>query len=198
MRISAVCEFHYCSCKDSKSSCGLTCCYFCYRLSTNQAAAAEKHAREKEEAFNKDQVAKKRADELNETLQKLTEEAKHYDKSINPLNAEMTTKMSRRDYMRKENSAEEVTLGDTLRCFEKDEQRLHDVMEKIEEYLRSNNERSMEEIVTQISGNANMIKENQAKIESMKPEIDKLKKQVDDSEREKAKIKVSNRLFVLL
>lgn len=198
MRISAVCEFHYCSCKDSKSSCGLTCCYFCYFLSTNQAAAAEKHAREKEEAFNKDQVAKKRADELNETLQKLTEEAKHFDKSINPLNAEMTTKMSRRDYMRKENSAEEVTLGDTLRCFEKDEQRLHDVMEKIEEYLRSNNERSMEEIVTQISGNANMIKENQAKIESMKPEIDKLKKQVDDSEREKAKIKVSNRLFVLL
>lgn len=143
-------------------------------------------------------MAKKRADELNETLQKLTDEAKHYDKSINPLNAEMTTKMSRRDYMRKENSAEEVTLGDTLRCFEKDEQRLHDVMEKIEEYLRSNNERSMEEIVTQISGNANMIKENQAKIESMKPEIDKLKKQVDDSEREKAKIKVSNRLFVLL
>lgn len=198
MRISAVCEFHHCSCKDSKSSCELICWYICYLLSTNQAAAAEKHAREKEEAFNKDQVAKKRADELNETLQKLTDEAKHYDKSINPLNAEMTTKMSRRDYMRKENSAEEVTLGDTLRCFEKDEQRLHDVMEKIEEYLRSNNERSMEEIVTQISGNANMIKENQAKIESMKPEIDKLKKQVDDSEREKAKIKVSNRLFVLL
>eukprot|EP00956_Cyclotella_meneghiniana_P004983 scaffold6162_cov123-Cyclotella_meneghiniana.AAC.1 len=156
---------------------------------TNQAAAAEKHAREKEEAFNKDQVAKKRTNELNDTLQKLAEEAKHYDKSIHPLNADMISTMQSRDKMRKHNNDEETMLADKLRCFEKDEQRLHDVMENIDEYLRSDNERMMEEIVAQIVGNANKIKDNEAKIERMKPEIDKLKKQVDDSEREKAKIK---------
>ena len=180
------------------SSCGLTSCYFCCILSTNQAAAAEKHAREKEEAFNKDQAAKKRSDELNDTLQKISEEAKHYDKSIHPLNADMISTMQSRDKMRKHNNDEETMLADKLRCFEKDEQRLHDVMEKIDEYLRSDNERMMEEIVAQIVGNANKIKDNEAKIERMKPEIDKLKKQVDDSEREKAKIKVRNSLFILL
>lgn len=166
----------------------------CFRLhhllSTNQAAAAEKHAREKEEAFNRDQVAKKRADELNESLQKLIEEANILDKSIHPLNASRLNKESQRDAMRKSNGSEETMLSEELRAFEKDAQRLQDVVDKIEEYIRSNKERDMEQIEAQLLGNLNMMKEDEGKLEAMKPVIDQLKKQVDDSERQKLKIQV--------
>jgi hypothetical protein len=43
---------------------------------TNQATDAERHAREKEDSYNRDEVAKKRTDELNETLEKLSAEDK--------------------------------------------------------------------------------------------------------------------------
>ena len=161
--------------------------------STNQAAAAEKNAREKEDTFNRDQVAKKRSDELNETLQKLTEEGNALDKSIHPLNASRLTKESKRDAMRKSNGNEETMLSEDLREFEKDAQRLTDIVDKIEVYVRSNKERDMQQIEAELLDNVNMMKEREAKLECMKPELDQLRKQVDDSERQKLKILVSNR-----
>ena len=162
--------------------------------STNQAAAAEKNAREKEEAFNRDQVAQKRSDELNETLQKLTEEGNILDKSIHPLNASRLTKESKRDAMRKSNGSEEAILSEELRGFEKDAQRLTDIVDKIEEYVRLNKERDMEQIEAELLNNVNMMKEREAELEAMKPVIDQLRKQVDNSERQKLKILVRNRL----
>ena len=49
---------------------------------TNQAASAEKNAREKEEAFKRDQESAKRKDELNDELKRLAEEDKELDKQV--------------------------------------------------------------------------------------------------------------------
>ena len=137
-------------------------------------------------------MAKKRSDELNKTLQNLATEANSIDKNINPLKAQMVNKESQRGVMRKSNSAEETAISEDLRTFEKDAQRLQDVVDKIEEYLRSDNERKMEQIEAQLLDNVNMIKKDEAKLDALKPVIDQLKKQVDDSERQKTKIEVRN------
>jgi len=142
--------------------------------------------------FNRDQTAKKRSDELNETLKKLTGESNALDKSIHPLNASKLNKESKREAMRRSNGNEEAMLSEELKSFEKDVQRLQDVIDKIEEYTRSTKEREMAQIESQLLDNVNLIKEDEAKLESMKPEIDQLKKQVVDSERQKQKIQVSN------
>jgi DNA repair exonuclease SbcCD ATPase subunit len=156
-----------------------------------QAANAERNAREKEEAYNREQVAKKRNDELNQTIQKLVDEVNSIEKGVAPLKASRINKETQRDAMRKANSIEETGITEELRTFEKDAQRLHDVTEKIEEYLRSNKERDMEQLEAQLLGNVNMMKEDEAKLDAMKPVIEQLKKQVDDGERQKAKIEVS-------
>lgn len=49
---------------------------------TNQAAAAERNAREKEDLFKRDQESTKRKDELNDELKKLAEEDKELDKQV--------------------------------------------------------------------------------------------------------------------
>eukprot|EP00804_Cyclotella_cryptica_P001166 CCRYP_016992-RD/>CCRYP_016992-RD protein AED:0.38 eAED:0.38 QI:281/1/1/1/1/1/3/461/228 len=90
--------------------------------------------------------------------------------------------------MRRSNEIEESRLGDELRSFEKDALRLQEIVDKIDDYIRSNKEREMEQIESRLISNAGMIKEDEAKIERLKPEIDLLKKQVDDSERQKTKI----------
>jgi chromosome segregation ATPase len=158
---------------------------------TTQAANAERNAREKEEAYTREQVAKKRNDELNQSIQKLIDEVNFIEKGIAPLKASRTNKETERETMRKANTNEEMGLTEELRTFEKDAGRLQDVTDKIEEYIRSNKERDMEQLEAQLLGNANMMKEDEAKLDAMKPVIDQLKKQVDDGERQKAKIEVS-------
>lgn len=143
-------------------------------------------------------MAKKRVDELNETLTKLAAEMNNIDKSINPLKASMSSKETQRSGMRRGNNSEEAALSDDLRRFEKDAQRLQDVVDKIDEYLRSENERNMDQIEAQLIGNISKMKEDEAKLEAMKPVIDQLKKQVDDSERQKAKIEVRPFSLVIL
>ncbi len=49
---------------------------------TNQAATAERNAREKEDLFKRDQESSKRKDELNYELKKLAEEDKELDKQV--------------------------------------------------------------------------------------------------------------------
>lgn len=49
---------------------------------TNQAATAERTAREKEDAFNRDQESTRRKDELNEELQKLLDQDKELEKQV--------------------------------------------------------------------------------------------------------------------
>ncbi len=54
---------------------------------TNQAATAERSAREKEDLFKRDQESSKRKDELNDELKKLAEEDKELDKQVRRLHA---------------------------------------------------------------------------------------------------------------
>jgi hypothetical protein len=49
---------------------------------TNQAATAERNAREKEDAFKRDQESTKRKDELNDELKRLAEQEKEFDKQV--------------------------------------------------------------------------------------------------------------------
>ena len=49
---------------------------------TNQAATAERNAREKEDAFKRDQESTKRKDELNDELKMLAEQEKEFDKQV--------------------------------------------------------------------------------------------------------------------
>jgi capsule polysaccharide export protein KpsE/RkpR len=117
------------------------------------------------------------------------------DKSKHPLNADRLKKESTRDQLRRSNEIEENRLANELKAFEKDHMRLQDVVTKIDDYLSSSKERDMEQIEAQLLGNKNMIKEDEARLESIKPEIETLKKQVDDSERQKAKIQVRGRAW---
>ena len=51
---------------------------------TNQAASAERDAREKEEAFNRDQESSRRKNELNELLTKCRENENEFDRKVRP------------------------------------------------------------------------------------------------------------------
>ena len=53
---------------------------------TNQAATAERTAREKEDAYKRDQESTKRKNELNDELKKLSEEDKELDRKVSSLN----------------------------------------------------------------------------------------------------------------
>lgn len=57
---------------------------------TNQAATAERSAREKEDAFRRDQESGKRKDELNDHLKKLTEQDKEFDKQVSTENTSLS------------------------------------------------------------------------------------------------------------
>ena len=56
---------------------------------TNQAASAERDAREKEEAFNRDQESSRRKNELNELLTKCRENETEFDRKLTPLRTKL-------------------------------------------------------------------------------------------------------------
>ena len=58
--------------------------------------------------------------------------------------------------------------------------RLNDVNEKIQQYVRSNKDREFEEIQEKLRGNKANIQEGEEKLAKMKPQLESLKKQVDD------------------
>ena len=147
---------------------------------TNQAATAERSAREKEDAYNRDQVAFKRRDELNEQLAKLADEDKELGKQIVPLRQRLLEKESDRNRMRDANSHAEALLSDELKVFEKDVEALTQVIEKIDAYVRSNKDIEIQEVEKKLSENADGIRDEEEKLNARKPEIEQLKKQVVD------------------
>jgi len=58
--------------------------------------------------------------------------------------------------------------------------RLNDVNEKIQQYVRSNKDREFEEIQEKLRGNKANIQEGEENLANMKPQLESLKKQVDD------------------
>lgn len=58
--------------------------------------------------------------------------------------------------------------------------RLNDVNEKIQQYVRSNKDREFEEIQEKLRFNKANIQEGEENLAAMKPQLESLKKQVDD------------------
>jgi len=54
------------------------------------------------------------------------------------------------------------------------------VNEKIQQYVRSNKDREFEEIQEKLRGNKANIQEGEENLANMKPQLESLKKQVDD------------------
>eukprot|EP00571_Detonula_confervacea_P010665 CAMPEP_0172307014 /NCGR_PEP_ID=MMETSP1058-20130122/7955_1 /TAXON_ID=83371 /ORGANISM="Detonula confervacea, Strain CCMP 353" /LENGTH=1404 /DNA_ID=CAMNT_0013019073 /DNA_START=130 /DNA_END=4344 /DNA_ORIENTATION=- len=164
---------------------------------TNQAATAERSAREKEDAYKRDQESTKRKDELNDELKKLTAHDKEFDKQILPIRTQLMQRESDRDRMRDANAQEDGMLGDQLKDFERDMDKLKEVNEKIDQYIRSKKDNEIDEVDQKLLHNAEDIRGGEEKITEMKPELENLKKQVEDGERQKKTIQDNLGLFKL-
>ena len=152
---------------------------------TNQASAAERTAREKEEAFNRDQLSSKRKDELNHLLQKYNAEEKDLEKRFAPIRKSLMQKESDRTRMRDSNSHEANALQEEMKHFDKDYERLRDINNRVDFFVKSRKLEEMQDIVRKLAHNAGSIKSEEARLTSMKPEIERLKKEVEDSDRQK-------------
>mmetsp|Transcript_32482 Transcript_32482/g.56581 ORF Transcript_32482/g.56581 Transcript_32482/m.56581 type:complete len:1402 (+) Transcript_32482:134-4339(+) len=164
---------------------------------TNQAATAERSAREKEDAYKRDQESTKRKDQLNNDLTKLTELDKELDKQIMPVRTHLMQKESDRDRMRDANAQEDGMLSNQLKDFERDMDKLKEVNDKIDQYVRSNKDNEIHEVDQKLLRNAEDISSGEGKLTEMKPELENLKKQVEDGDRQKKTIQDNLELFKL-
>merc|ERR1712194_167418 len=158
---------------------------------TNQAAAAERTAREKEDIFKRDQESTKRKDQLNDELKRLTELKKELETQMVPVRTELMQKQSDRDRLRDTNAQKDGMLSNQLQDFERGIDKLKEVNEKIDHYVRSNKENAVKEVELKLLNNKKDIRSGEENILGMKPEIDSLKRTVEDGERQK-KIVVDN------
>lgn len=152
---------------------------------TNQASAAERTAREKEEAYNRDQQSSKRKDELNNLLQKYNTEEKDLEKRFAPIRKSLMQKESDRTRMRDTNSHEANALQEEMKHFDKDYERLREINDKVDFFVKSRKLEEMQEIARKLAHNSESISSEENKLASMKPEIERLKKEVEDSDRQK-------------
>ena len=173
---------------------------------TNQAAAAERAAREKEDAFKRAQESTKRKDELNDQLKQLTEQDKDADRQMVPIRTQLMQKESDIKRMRDDNAREDKELGDKLKDFERDMDKLNgkygpcclvlcsysyhfidltslpssEINDKIDEYTRSNKDNEIKAVDQKLLENAENTRGAEEEIAKIKPDIEHLKKQVED------------------
>jgi len=152
---------------------------------TNQASAAERTAREKEEAYNRDQLSSKRKDELNNLLQKYNAEEKDLEKRFAPIRKSLMQKESDRTRMRDTNSHEANALAEEMKHFDKDYERLREINDRVDFFVKSRKNEEMQEIARKLTHNSESIRSEEERLKSMKPEIERLKKEVEDSDRQK-------------
>lgn len=164
---------------------------------TNQAASAEKNAREKEEAFKRDQESAKRKDELNAELKRLAEEEKELDRQSLPLRTQLLQRESDIKRVRDDNAKVDESLSSQLKDFERDVDKLKDVNDKIDQYLRSNKEMEIGNVDKQLRLNASDISGGEDKLADMKPQIESLRRAAEDGERQKKTIQDNIELFKL-
>mmetsp|Transcript_20519 Transcript_20519/g.49341 ORF Transcript_20519/g.49341 Transcript_20519/m.49341 type:complete len:1398 (+) Transcript_20519:99-4292(+) len=164
---------------------------------TNQAATAERSAREKEDAYNRDQVSSKRKDELNDQLKNMTEQDKEFDKQILPIRSQLMQKESDRERMRDSNAQEDGMLGGQLKDFERDTDKLKEVNEKIEQYIRLKKSDAINEVDQKLLHSAEDIRSGEEQMTQIKPELENLKKEVEDCERQKKTLQDNLDLFKL-
>lgn len=164
---------------------------------TNQAATAERSARDKEDTYKRDQESTKRKEELNEQLKKLSEEDKDLDRQLVPLRTQLMQKESDRNRMRDTNAQEDRMLSEKLKVFERDVDKLKDVSNKIEQYERSDKVNEIGGMDQKLRENAENIQSAQGRLAELKPVLENLKKQVEDGERQKKTIQDNINLMKL-
>ncbi|KAL7546129.1 hypothetical protein ACHAWF_016245, partial [Thalassiosira exigua] len=151
----------------------------------NQAATAEQNAREKEDAFKRDQESTKRKEELNEQLKRHTEIDNELDREMLPIRTQLLQKESDRDRRRDHNAHTDKVLSDKVQAFERDIDKLKDLNDKIDQYVASNKENQIAEVDQKLLHNIEDIRDGESQLNDMKPELENLKKQVEDGERQK-------------
>ncbi len=147
---------------------------------TNQATAAERTAREKEDTYNRDQAASKRKDELNGQLEKLSEEDRALEKKIAPIRQELMRKESDRQSLRDQNNMAEAVLRDAMNGFDRDVSKLHEVIEKINSYVHQNMDKEIHDVEQRLADNVQEIRNEETRLAHLKPEIEHLKRQVNE------------------
>jgi len=152
---------------------------------TNQASAAERTAREKEEAYNRDQESLKRKDELTKLLQKYNAEENELEKRFAPIRKTLNAKESDRTRMRDSNSHEANALQEEMKHFDKDYERLREINDRVDFFVKSRKLEEMAEVERKILHNSESIRSEEERLTAMKPEIERLKKEVEDSDRQK-------------
>ncbi|KAL7429484.1 hypothetical protein ACHAXM_001722 [Skeletonema potamos] len=162
---------------------------------TNQASAAERTAREKEEAYNRDQESSKRKDELNNLLQKCNAEENDLEKRLVPIRKSVHAKESDQIRMRNSNSHEANALQEEMKHFDKDYEKLREINERVDFFVKSKKNEEIAEVERKILHNSESIRSEEARLTAMKPEIERLKKEVEDSDRQKGIINQNLDLF---
>ena len=117
---------------------------------------------------------------MNQQLEKLADEDKALEKQIAPLRQQLMARESDRNRMRDSNSHAEALLSDELKQFEKDISRLQEVIEKIDLYVRLNKDNAIHDVEKKLASNTESIRHEEEQLTSMKPEIEQLKKQVNE------------------
>lgn len=82
--------------------------------------------------------------------------------------------------MRDANAHEDRMLSDQVKNFERDTDKLAEVNARIDEYRRSNKDQEFDEVEQRLLHNATEIKGLEDELSKLKPEMDTLKKQVED------------------
>lgn len=102
-----------------------------------------------------------------------------------PVRTELMQKQSDRDRLRETNARDDETLSNKLQDFERGIDKLNEVSEKVDQYLRSNKDNDFREVEKKLLHNKEDIRSGEGKLAEMKPELESLKKQVEDGERQK-------------
>lgn len=147
---------------------------------TNQASTAERTAREKEDTYNRDQAASKRKDELNAQLEKLSEEDRAFEKKIVPIRQELMRKESDRQSLREQNNMAEAVLSDAMNGFDRDVAKLQEIIEKVNYYIKQNTDKEIEDVEQKLAENVEEIRNEETMLANLKPEIEHLKRQVNE------------------
>ena len=82
--------------------------------------------------------------------------------------------------MRDDNAKVDESLSSQLKDFERDVDKLKDVNDKIDQYLRSNKEMEIGNVDKQLRLNASDISGGEDKLADMKPQIESLRRAAED------------------
>jgi len=127
----------------------------------------------------------------------LTQDMKKLESEMAPVRTQLMQKQSDRDRLRDNNAREDGTLSSKVQDFKRGIDKLREVNDKVDEYVRSDKESQIREVERKLDENKQNIRAGEADLDKMKPQLETLKKQVEDGERQKKIIIDNLELFKL-